>query len=160
MTHHPDTSHAADELAIRADAGPHRHWSPFDLKLEGARFQRLHEIVSAPDFDAGVASEVISQILAFARGYGDGQADSYLADAAGIEDETLAEIREDELFSSYDETEYFQYVARSNRLLSEAAATADAKAFVRDLTVDALDAFCAGRDSRIERSRQVPSAQP
>jgi hypothetical protein len=98
--------------------------------------------------------------MAFARGYGDGQADSYLADTAGIEDETLAEIREDELFSNYDETEYFQYVARSNRLLSEVAATAEAKAFVRDLTVDALDAFCTGRDSRLERSKQAADVRP
>ncbi len=155
MTHHPDTSHAADELVARADAGPHRHWSPFDLKLEGARFQRLHEIVSAKDFDPEAASEVISQIMAFARSYGYGQADSYLADTAGIEDETLGEIREDELFSNYDETEYFQYVVRSNRLLAEAASTAEAKVFVGDLTVDALDAFCVGRDSRLERSKQA-----
>jgi hypothetical protein len=160
MTQHPDTSHAADELVVRADAGPHRHWSPFDLKLEGARFQKLHEIVSAKDFDSEAAAEVISQLMAFARGYGDGQADSYLADTAGIEDETLAEIREDELFSNYDETEYFQYVARSNRLLSEVAATAEAKAFVRDLTVDALDAFCTGRDSRLERSKQAADVRP
>lgn len=160
MTNHPDTSHAADELVARADAGPHRHWSPFDLKLEGARFQRLHEIVSAKDFDSEAASEVISQIMAYARGYGDGQADSYLADIPGIEDETLAEIREDELFSSYDETEYFEYLTRSNRLLSEAAATAEAKASVRDLTVDALDAFCAGRDARLAKSDSPSRHQP
>jgi hypothetical protein len=145
---------------IRADAGPHRHWSPFDLKLEGARFQRLHEIVSSKDFDQETASEVISQIMAFARGYGDGQADSYLADVAGIEDETLAEIREDELFGSYDQTEYFEYVSKSVRLLAEAAATDEARHAVKDLTVDALDSFCHGRDARIERSKPDTVARP
>jgi hypothetical protein len=154
MTHHPDTSQASDELVARTEVGPHRHWSPFDFKLEAARFQRLHEIVSSIDFDQTAATEVFLQIMAFARGYGYGQADSYLADVAGIEDETLSEIRYDELFSSYDETEYFEYVAKSNRLLSESAATSEAKAFVADITVDALDAFCTGRDGRIEKSNQ------
>ncbi len=157
MTHLPDTSHAPDELVIRADAGPHRHWSPFDLKLEGARFQRLHEIVSSKNFDQETASEVILQIMAFARGYGDGQADSYLADVAGIENETLAEIRHDELFSSYDETEYFEYVTKSERLLVEASASDEAKAFVQNLTVDALDAFCRGRDARVDSKRASDS---
>jgi hypothetical protein len=160
MTHFPDTSQAPDELVTRAAAGPHRHWSPFDLKLEGARFQRLHDIVSAKDFDPESASEVLSQIMAFARGYGDGQADSYLADVAGIEDETLAEIMQDDLFSSYDQTEYFQYVSKSARILFEASVTDEAKAAVRDLTVDALDAFCSGRDVRMEKSDSPSLNQP
>jgi hypothetical protein len=162
---HPDTSHASDELVSRASAGDHSHWSPFDLKLEGARYQSLHEIVAAPAFDSEAASTVYSEILAFARGFGDGQADSYLADyghlaSEDFDEDSLASIHRDELFSSYDETEYFEYVTKSEGALSKASATPEAKSFVRNLTVDALDAFCVGRDRRIERSNPIASVAP
>jgi hypothetical protein len=155
MTDYPNTDMAPQDLVERTQDGPHAHWSPYDLKLEGARYQRLHEIVSSPDFDQAAASTVIAEIMAFARGFGDGQADSFLADFDGwtedeFEEDSIAGIRRDELLSDYDEMDYFMYVNRSHRALVEAAATPEAKALVGDLTVDALDAFCRGRDARLE----------
>lgn len=165
MPDHVNTTPASEELQARAVAGPHQHWSSFDLKLEGSRFQRLHEIVSAPAFDADAANEVLAQIIAFARGHGYGQADSFLADTHNMSDEDIdgdpqASIWKEQLFSSYDETEYFEYVSKSQRLLAAAAVTEEAKAFVRNLTVDALDAFCDGRDACVEDSKSTAGAKP
>jgi hypothetical protein len=151
----PDTSPAPNALVARAETGPHNHWSTFDLHLEGARYQKLHDLVSSADFDQGSAVEVIAQILAFSRGYGYGQADSFLScfgHPEAIEEDAEAELAHSSLFSSYDETEYFDYVTKSELILKEAAATDEAKVLIRDLTVDALDAFCDGRDRRIEKT--------
>lgn len=163
--HHPDTSAAPDDLTARALAGPHRHWDTFDMTLEGSRFHRLHEIVSSPAPDIAAATEVISQINAFARGYGEGQADSFLYDHGGMsddefEEDTLAAIRRDELMSSYDETQYFEYVSMSNRLITEASTTQEARDLVRWLTINALDAFCRGRDQRLEDSQPAEAPAP
>lgn len=162
-TEHPDTSPASPELEVRAIAGSHTHWSAFDMKLEGARFHLLHELVSDPSFDEDRSKEVIAQIMAFARGYGDGQADSFLYEYGGMseadfENDELASIRYDDLHRSYDELEYFENFSKSNRILSSAAATERARDILRNLTVDALNAFCAGRDGRLEESS--PSVSP
>lgn len=162
---HPDTQAVSAEREAEVAVGPHSHWSSFDLKFEGARYHALHEIVSAPAFNAVAANETALQIFAFARGWGDAEASTYLNEYGNkspdeIEEDSLASIRHDDLFHSYDETEYFECVSKSARLISEASATPEAKAFVNSLVVDALDAFCAGRDSHIERSNPSTSAAP
>ncbi|NTF24283.1 hypothetical protein G6L47_03275 [Agrobacterium rubi] len=162
-TQHPDTSAAPDDLTARALAGPHRFWDTYDMTLEGARFHRLHEIVSATDPNLEDAKEVIAQILSFASGYGYGQADSFLFEFGGLsgdemEEDDVAAIRRDDLMYNYDETMYFEYVSKSNRLVADAAATKEARDIVSNLTVNALNAYCAGRDSRMDAAEPTDPA--
>lgn len=156
---------ASDDLTARALAGPHRDWDTFDMSLEGARYHRLQELVSVEDFDEVEAGTLIEELRTFAHVYGYGQADCFFGQYASyenqdFEDDREACIRRDQLMRSYDEDVYFEYVAKSNRLLDQAAATDRAKEVVANLVLVALDAFCAGRDQKIQELELAAAPAP
>lgn len=163
-----NTTALGDYYSDRAAKGSHSHWSPYDLKLEGSRYHGLDVIVSAVPFDAESAEIAAMEIEAFGHGYGWGQADSYLADLgrssnndgdASEDDESLIDIYREQLFDSYADTEYFNYVFKSEARLKEAAATPEAFDFVRGLASRVMIAFEKGRDRCVEASEtpQTPS---
>jgi len=123
------------ELVREAEKGPHKGWSTFDLKLEGARFHLLQGIVASETFDADAAWRILSELEAFATGYGYGTADSYLTDAVGMTDDEIdadpqLSLMRDHLFDNPEEDQYFNEVRESGRALLAGAATAEAREFL------------------------------
>lgn len=164
MSSHPyrevNTDPMSGPLVAAVAAGPHSIWTQFDEKLEGARWQRVHEAVSANPFEAAAAAYSGRELEAFAYGYGYAHADSFLTDTHGLteeeisDDPSLASHRE-ELFGDFSEGSYFSAVYQSQSILLRAAATPQASTFVNGLVTRMEDAYAAGRDLRV--SEQAPS---
>ena len=146
----PDTSNRPEGLEV-VKAGQHGHWSAYDLGLEGTRYHALDLIVHAVPFDTSAAETLAEEIVAFGQGYGYGQADSFESEKGTMTDEEVEEdvvmrIMRDSLFSSYDETEYFDNTYKSETALMAACATKEALAFSRGLSGRVTAAFKTGRD--------------
>jgi len=149
-----------------------RHWDTFDMKLEGARFVRLHEIVSKPTFDDALAERMLIELVALAASYGYGTADSYLQLAQGDEGDRLeVSFARERLFESYEDDDYFHAVRESEQSLYAAATTDEAKVFLRGACAGDWNgqrgtihermvcAFLQGRDQRVGRGMdRAPSA--
>lgn len=138
MTRIKNTEQAPDDLVKRTKDGPHKGWSCFDEKFEGARYQMLHELVSAETFDAETAQVVLSELEDYAQSYGYARADSALHSFGHLtedeldEDENVeAKIIMDELFENDGENDsYFHEVLNSEKALKEAARTPEALNFL------------------------------
>lgn len=166
MSSHPyrevNTDPMSGPLVAAVAAGPHSIWIQFDEKLEGARWQRIHEAVSAIPFESAAAAYSGRELEAFAYGYGYAHADSFLTDAHGLSDEeisddpSLASHRE-ELFGDYSEGSYFSAVYQSQSILLRAAATPQASTFVNGLVTRMEDAYAAGRDVRVAEQEPAPT---
>lgn len=162
---------AHPDVAAEAEYGPHRGWSTWDSKLEGARFHLIHRVVAADPFDAIEAERLLAELSQLAGSYGYAVADSYHASADGLEDgeiggnPDLASLRENLYGEDGHEDPYFVEVRASERLLAAASKTEEAKAFLGiGLPGTAPDgaggtvfnrmhaAFIQGRDRRAEQT--------
>lgn len=138
MTRIKNTEQAADDLVKRTMDGPHKGWSCFDEKFEGARYQMLHELVSAETFDAETAQVVLSELEDYAQSYGYGSADSALHQYGHLSDDELeeedniqAKIVMDDLFDNDgDNDQYFSELLTSEAALRDAAQTPEALHFL------------------------------
>ncbi len=156
-TIHPDTNPQYEEIDIVKN-GPHSHWSPFDLALEGCRWHALDKVISTSPFDAPAAEVLAAELIAFGQGYGYGQADSYTADIGKMSEEEIEantefSIIRDALFSSYNETEYFDLMYKSQNKIMKGSATPEALALSRGLASRIEEAFEKGRDMCMDQSK-------
>jgi hypothetical protein len=131
----------------------HRHWSTYDMKLEGCRYNLLDEIVRGNPFDAPRFEAIAAELEQLAHSKGWGEEDSFIFSAAGRataedranDDRIAAEVAQHEedpdwLFSEYTD--------KSDRLLKEASATREAREAVHVMLSRVLDARTKGREAR------------
>lgn len=138
MTRIKNTEAAPTELEARTNNGPHKGWGTFDNKFEGARFQLLHDLVSAETFDIESARVILSELEDFAQSYGYGTADNVLHSYGHLTEDDLeddsnivARITMDELFNHDGENDqYFTEVYTSEEALKTSAKTPEAIHFL------------------------------
>lgn len=171
---HVEDAHPS--VVAEADKGPHKGWSYFDSKLEGARFHLLHGVVSQDPFDPAAAGRLADELESLSQSYGYGSADSYLVDTAGMSDDDVSSdvplsVQKANLFDDDGEEDpYFIEVRNSERIMLEAAATPEAREFLGagDHGADwkgawgpmhsrMKAAFCRGRDMRAEQTFSAPA---
>lgn len=125
---------SSPELAKAAAAGPHSGWNAFDIILEGARFHRLHELLSGPSFGLAERVEAETAIrelesLASSNGYSD--ADAWIARATAREEHEFVDPdRTIPMGDEFETDDYLAEVIASERLLGRAAATSEARTFI------------------------------
>lgn len=159
---------ASQEIQDRAAKGPHRGWDTFDLGLEGARFQLLHEAVVAAPFDTAAAEHALSELDGLAQSCGYADADSHLHEYGGDYEEgseqaICAEISRAAVFDDPGESSYFSEVYKSEKTLFAAAATREARNFLSAETFGTvyrvmMTAYERGRDMKADEAK--PSAAP
>jgi hypothetical protein len=156
-------TYSTDDIQA-AKAGPHRTWDTYDMQNEGVRMHTLHTLVSADDFDATEAKAVLGELTALSQSYGYASCDSLLFDLgqrtrADLEDETVMQIRFDELFDNHEEDGYFFDANTSEKTLWHAAKSEEAKNFLKGdhisyngyngiLSSSMSEAFVRGRDMK------------
>jgi hypothetical protein len=123
----------------------HAHWNAFDMRLEGCRMNRLHELVSAAPFDLAAAIEVRGQLESLAQSKGYGEEDSYHTD---FHSHTPDELREDpclaakvEQYQDDPDSQYTEEMRLSKAALENTAATGEATVFV----IGTFNAMAAAR---------------
>jgi hypothetical protein len=147
-----------------AKKGPHGTWDTYDMQNEGVRINTLHNLVSADAFDGEEAKAVLTELAQLSRSYGYASCDTLLFEMgnktrADLEDETIMQIRFDDLFHDEDEDSYFHDANRSEKKLWEAAKTQEARNFLKGdhisyngyngaLSSTMLAAFRHGRDMK------------
>jgi len=159
---------ASEQLAAAVRTSVHKGWSTFDERLEGARFHLLHEIVSKPVFDAVEAGRLVSELEQLAHSYGYGVADSYLCSASGLDEEQISDnpellsARENLYEEEGENDQYFMEVRASCRLLREAAASAEAREYLEENSIQdrMAESFRLGRDVRTSQEFPASSAAP
>jgi hypothetical protein len=163
MSDHPyrevNTNPMQGDLVEAVANGPHSLWVQFDSRFEGARWQRIHEAVSADVFESQAATYSGRELEALAYGYGYSRADAYLVDTQGMsEDDITADSVESayrqELFGDLAQGGYFSTVYQSQSVLHENARTPQANTFVNQLVIRIEEAFSAGRDARMSEAVQ------
>lgn len=167
MSRTKNTEQAPDELVERTKNGPHEGWSYFDEKFEGARYQLLHDLVSADIFDAETASVVLSELEDYGQSYGYSLADSALHQYGHLSDGDLEEneniqariIMTDLFDNDGDDDPYFSELLKSEAILRDAAKTQEALNFLgmkhsndcyKTIFATVKTAFVRGRDMKKE----------
>lgn len=160
---------SSPELARAAAAGPHAGWNTFDILLEGARFHRLHELLSGPAF--GLAERVEAELairelesLASSNGYGD--ADGWIARRATHEGQESTDTDQPLTADDFETDDYLAQVISSERLLRRAAATSEARTFINfeigeggaygPLHRRMAEAYMEGRRTRFADLGEIP----
>lgn len=157
MTVEPDLS----EYAKRPE---HGHWETFDAHLEGARFNRLHELVQQPTFDDAArakAEVLIGMLEELAHGKGYGDSDSYYYSIQGLSEEQIesdaytASLKQ--AFDEYEEDQYFVDIRKSVFKLKEVSATTEARELCHLIESRMETKYMAGRAAeRGENADYVP----
>jgi hypothetical protein len=134
----PEVYDAAPETISMALKGPHRSWDFISIEIERARFHELGERVSSVGFsldDETRCHELLDELEVCAKSAGYADADNFRNLSSGksdteIEDSTdLLSLRY--LLMNPDSSEYFGLVKESERLVQQAAATSEARTFVK-----------------------------
>lgn len=138
---------------------PHQHWSHYDVGLEMAAWNAVHEEArkGAPGEKLLAAQAKIAEL---AQAYGYGEADSHCADlglvAPDDESEERAALRES--FEGYQDGDYWECIDRSQSVLCDAVRGTSVEAFARQAAAETAqgqrDAFERGRKMRLDAEAQ------
>lgn len=125
---------ADDDLIEKASRGPHREWETISIEMEGARFQRLHDLVASPIFeldDEIACVETVHELVALAKSAGYADADNYENMTKDMSEEDIerdAAIQNTgHLLSNPEGSLYFSLVKASEETLIRAASTGSAR---------------------------------
>ncbi len=155
---------ADDDLIEKASNGPHRDWEAISIEMEGARLQRLHDLVASPIFklEDGIACvETVRELVELAESTGYADADAYenmTKDMTKDDIEREAVIqRTGHLLSNPEDSLYFSLVRASEEILIEAASTVSARSLLTQkgdhrsglLFSSMLEAYEDGRHARL-----------
>jgi hypothetical protein len=177
MTRIKNTDQAPEDLVERTRDGLHEGWSFFDEKFEGARYQLMHELVSADIFDKETAAVVLSELEDYAQSYGYASADSALHkfghlsdDELENEENTTAKIIMNDLFDNDgDDDPYFSELLKSEAILRDAAKTQESLNFLgmkhsndgyKNIYLTVKNAFVRGRDMKKEEYDKPSGPKP
>lgn len=163
-----EVTESSRDLAKAAAAGPYAGWSAWDMRLEGARFHSLHQILSGSAF--GFAERVEAELairelesLAYSTGYAD--ADVWISRAKVRAGQDAHDADRAAVMDEFDSDDYLAEVIASERRLSRAASTSEARKFINveigeggaygPLHRRMATAYMHGKDSRLADEGQI-----